>query len=590
MTDYTRAFLKPTVPLFARYEIVRACMVDNESQRSVAERFGYSYGSVRNLCSQFRKNPTTAFFLPSRRGGTTKPESTAAATRSKTADALMQRTQRILTMRHELNLSAVEIAETLRQEGQRVSDATVMRTLQRAGVPKLHRRTVQQRLDAPLPHRAAVADVRKLNLEPRQFRTDFGGLFLFAQDLARTQLDALLAQSAMPGSKMIPAGCAVRALLALKLWGLRRSAHVMAEVLDPGLALFAGLNVMPKRSTLTEYSGRVHPDQCKALMEAWHTAVRSLKVKLGDSASFDLDFHTIPYHGDDVVFQKHYVSKRSRSQRGILSLVVRDAEARLFVYADAQVRKENRHDQLQHFVEWWRARTGSLPRELVFDSTFTTYANLAKLTEQGIAFLTLRRRSRKMLSTLSQVPQDQWRRIRLNNVGRASRRPRILEQKVRIRGYPGPVRQIAIIELGHEKPTLLLTNQMSGAASRLIDRYTRRMLIENTLADAIDFFHMDALSAAVPMKIDVDLQLTLIASSLYRIMAKRVGNGLENAKPRTLFRKLVRTRAKVDVRTDDVVVTLPRRANSPLLLAAGYADAVEAIPWLGGKRLRFRLA
>ena len=195
-----------------------------------------------------------------------------------------------------------------------------------------------------------------------------------------------------------------------------------------------------------------------------------------------------------------------------------------------------------------------------------------------------------MLSTLAQVPQDQWRRIRLNNVGRAFRRPRILEQKIHIRGYPGPLRQIAIMELGHEKPTLLLTNQLSGAASRLIDRYARRMLIENTLADTIDFFHMDALGAAVPMKIDVDLQLTLIASSLYRILAKRVGNGLENAKPRTLFRKLVRTRAKIEVRTHDIVVTLPRRTNSPFLLAAGYGDAVEAIPWLGDKLLRFRFA
>ena len=588
MTDYTRAFLKPTETLFTRYEIVRACMVDNEAQRSVAERFGYSYGSVRNLCSQFRKNPTTAFFLPGRHGGTKKPESTAATTRKKTPDALKQRTQRILTMRRELNLSAVEIAEALRQEGQRISDATVMRTLQLAGVPKLHRRTVQQRLDAPLPHRAAVADVRKLNLAPRQFRTDFGGLFLFAHDLARTQLDGLLAQGDMPGNQRIPAGCAVRALLALKLWGLRRSAHGMAEVLDPGLALFAGLNAMPKRATLTEYSGRVHPAQCSTLMEAWHTAVRSLKVKLGDGTSFDLDFHTIPYHGDDVVFQKHPVSKRSRSQNGVLSLVVRDADARLFVYTDAQVRKEHRHDQLQHFVEWWRARTGNLPGELVFDSTFTTYANLAKLNEQGIAFLTLRRRSRKMLSTLAQVPQDQWQPIRLNNVGRAFRHPRILEQKIRIRGYPGPLRQIAIMDLGHEKPTLLLTNQRSGAASRLIDRYARRMLIENTLDDTIDFFHMDTLSAAVPMNIDVDLQLTLIASSLYRILAKRVGNGWENAKPRTLFQKLVRTHATVEVHTNDVVVTLPRQANSPFLLAAGYGEAAEAIPWLGDKLLRFR--
>ena len=69
-------------------------------------------------------------------------------------------------------------------------------------------------------------------------------------------LDGLLQDSKMPGSTMIPAGCAARALLALKLWGIRRPSHVMDDVLDPGLALFAGLNAMPKVRSLTEYSCR----------------------------------------------------------------------------------------------------------------------------------------------------------------------------------------------------------------------------------------------------------------------------------------------------------------------------------------------
>ena len=107
-----------------------------------------------------------------------------------------------------------------------------------------------------------------------------------------------------------------------------------------------------------------------------------------------------------------------------------------------------------------------------------------------------------------------WRKVILSNVGRIYRTPRILERQVRLKDYPGDIRQIAVTDLGHEKPTLLLTNQMRPPAARLIDRYARRMVIENTIADAIDFFHMDALSAAVPMKIDLDVQLTLMASSL----------------------------------------------------------------------------
>jgi hypothetical protein len=49
------------------------------------------------------------------------------------------------------------------------------------------------------------------------------------------------------------------------------------------------------------------------------------------------------------------------------------------------------------------------------------------------------------------------------------------------------------------------------------------VLIENGIADAINFFHLDSLSSMVGLKVDFDLQLTLMAASLYRIMAQRIG-------------------------------------------------------------------
>ena len=73
---------------------------------------------------------------------------------------------------------------------------------------------------------------------------------------------------------------------------------------------------------------------------------------------------------------------------------------------------------------------------------------------------------------------------------------------------------------------MLLTNQLTRPAAQLIGRYAQRMIIENTIADGIDFFHMDALSSAVAMKVNCDLQLTLMASSLYRLLAGRDRPGL----------------------------------------------------------------
>ena len=286
--------------------------------------------------------------------------------------------------------------------------------------------------------------------------------------------------------------------------------------------------------------------------------------------------------------EKHYVSKRSRRQKGILAFVARDADARMFAWANTDIRRGEASDEILRFIEGWEKRAGSRPKELVFDGGFTTYANLGKLEGMGIGFLTLRRRSEKMVSELLARPSSQWKKIRLANVGREYRTPGIYEQKVRLRDYPGDIRQIAIKGLGRPKPVLLLSNQMEECAAELIDRYARRMIIENTISDAIDFFHMDALSAAVAMKVNVDAQLTVMASGLYRVLGKRVGRGYDVAKARTIFRNLVSASGRVEITGDEIIVTLGRRANNPLLVAAGYGEMEEQIPWLDNRVLRIR--
>ena len=429
-----------------------------------------------------------------------------------------------------------------------------------------------------------MADVRRLDLTPRTFRTKFGGLFLFLPWLVSADLDTLLARGGFPGSKMVPAACAVRSLLALKLFGNARHSHVMSSVLDEGLALFAGLNVVPKRSFLTEYSCRIAPACYPKLMRDWFDAVSRLGLKWG--TSFDLDFHTIPFHGDDALVEKHYVSKRSRRQKGMLAFLAQDADTRVFCYANGELRKDQQNDEILRFVEFWKQRTGRLPEELIFDSKLTTYANLDKLNRQGIEFITLRRRSKKLLDEVARTPTSAWRRIELESVSRAYRTPRVLDRRITLPDYDGPLRQLTIADLGHEDPTLLLTNQLTRSASHLIGRYAQRMLIENNIEDGIDFFHMDALSSAVAMKVNCDLQLTLMASSLYRLLAVRVGNGYETAKSRHLFRDFVDASASVTITEGEVVVRFQKRAHNPLLVAAGFDKTDVAVPWLGGKRLR----
>jgi hypothetical protein len=349
--------------------------------------------------------------------------------------------------------------------------------------------------------------------------------------------------------------------------------------------LFAGLNGIPKRSFLTEYSGRIDPRCYPKLMRLWFEAVNELGLRRG--VSFDLDFHTIASHGEDPLLEKHYVSKRSRRQKGILAFLAQDADQRVFCYANANLRKADQNDEVLRFVEFWQARTGGVPEELVFDSRLTTYANLSRLNQMGIRFLTLRRRSRKMLREIAQVPMSRWRRIELKNIARAYRTPRILDQRIELSGYEGLIRQLTLTDLGHEEPTLLLTNALRTSPAKLVGRYAQRMIVENSIADGIDFFHMDALSSTVAMKINCDLQLTLMASSLYRLLGSHIGNGYQTARSRHLFRDFVDATATVEIGQKTIEVRFQKRARNPLLIAAGYDKTDVPIPWLGRKRLRF---
>jgi hypothetical protein len=565
-----RRFLEPSNSTHRQYEALRAFFVDRLPSAEAAARFGYTPGSFRVLVHQFRSQPDRDFFSPTARQG-------------RPPGKLTRLRQQVVALRKQ-NLSVHDISRALARDGEALSPAAVAAILKEEGFAELPRRADDERPDQPRPVIAEMADVRQLDLTPRHLRTKFGGLFLFLPWLIAVDWDTLLARCGFPGSKRVPAACALRSLLALKLFGNARHWHVMSSVLDEGLALFAGLNVVPKRSFLAEYSCRIPPTCYPPLMRDWFDTVSRLGLQWG--TSFDLDFHTIPFHGEDALVEKHYVSKRSRSQKGLLAFLAQDAETRVFCYADAELRKDRRDDEILRFVEFWERRTGRLPEELIFDCTLTTYAKLDELNRQGIPFITLRRRSPKLLEEIARAPLSAWRRVELENVTRAYRTPRVLDRQVALTDYEGPIRQLTVADLGHEEPTLLLTNQLTRSASHLIGRYARRMIIENTIADGIDFFHMDALSSAVALKVNCDLQLTLMASSLYRLLAVRVGQGYEVAESRHLFRDLVDATAGITISESELVIRYQKRAHNPLLIAAGFDTTDVAIPWLGGKRLR----
>jgi hypothetical protein len=572
ITDPARFFREPAQPRQRQYEALRAYFVDEVPSAEAARRFGYTPGSFRVLCHKFRQGALGTFFLDLPRGPQVQAKKDPAR-------------PLILALRKQ-NLSIYDIQDALSQQGHALSLTAIHEVLRAEGFARLPRRRDAERPERPRPERAAVADVRQLTWGARRFPTALGGLFLFLPWLVRLDLAGLVARADFPGTQMIPAAHAVRAALALKLTSTERKSHVMDLVFDEGLALWAGLNVTPKTTFLSQYASRLGPRRLTALLDGWVSTLRGQGVLPGQT--FNLDFHAIPFFGADEFIEKHYVSRRSRRQESVLAFLAQDGDTRVLCYADANLRKGEEAAQVLAFVRFWTRQTGHPPPHLVFDSQCTTYEKLGELDALGVRFITLRRRSPALLREIALQPRGAWRTVHLDVPQRQYQTPKIIEQRVTLRGVPGPLRQLFITDLGHEAPTILLTNDLHATPAALILRYARRMLIENGLADAVHFLHLDALSSAVALNVSFDVLLTTMATGLYRLLARTL-RGYERAQPRQLWRRFLHSPAQVRVTATEVVVELPRRAHNPILIAAGLLDERTPVPWCENRTLRFEI-
>jgi transposase len=237
LTDCRRFFEQPATARQRQYEALRAYFLAGTPTAEVARSFGYSPGAFRVLCHDFRHGRLPELFASGRAGQRVQPKKSRAH-------------EQIVALRKR-NYSVYEISLALKEQGMPLSATAVREVLAEEGFAPLPRRRDEERPQGVRPSTEAVANVRDFVLSPREFTTRMGGLFLFIHDLVRLDADALALGAKLPGSGMIPAGHALRAALALKLWSVERKSHVMALVADEGLALFCGLNAMPKKSFLS---------------------------------------------------------------------------------------------------------------------------------------------------------------------------------------------------------------------------------------------------------------------------------------------------------------------------------------------------
>jgi hypothetical protein len=561
-------FTHPIPDWQRRYEALRASFVDRLPARIVAQRFRYSPPYVRLLRHLFTSGKLD-FSEPVPEGLTARRR-IDAATR-----------QKIKTYRTH-QLSSGDIVECLSDEGTEISVRTVERVLREEGFPKLPRRArLRMKMTVKgthIPEKSKTITTQ--DLEGQRLISSSAGLFLFAPFLAQFDLDPIIQSAGLPGSQIIPAKSYLLSFLALKLLGTERYAHVGDHTFDPGLGAFVGLNVIPKCTALSTYSYSLDEVHLLRLQEAF--IKQGNRLRLYDGKIINLDFHTVPHYGEESVLEEHWAGARGKTMKGALTLFAQDAETKLMLYTAADIRRSEANDQVFAFLSFWKNVHRGVKPTLVFDSKFTGYAQLSKLNQQNIKFLTLRRRGENLIHQVDQMTP--WKRIHIPHPKRKFPNPRVHESLVSLRHYEGRVRQIVVRENGHDKPAFLITNDLDFPLELLVANYARRWRVENGIAEAVKFFHLNALSSPILIKVYFDVLMTMMADTLYTMLARHL-RGFEECDAPTLYRHFIQGKGTLEISQGKVNLFYPRRAHNPILRAVPWHQFPRSLPGLDHSEL-----
>ena len=564
-------FTEPAGAAQRRYEALRAYFLDEMPAAEVGDRFGYSTASVPQMATLLRRG-RLALFAETRPG----PKGPRKATGQLRA--------RVLELRA-AGHSVAEIAVALAGEGMPVSAQTVWQILDAEGIPRLPRRDDGRRGPPARLDPVKAAAVPGWPAGPVSLPCDHAGLLLLFPAICDVGLPDLVATAGYPSTQALTSWHSIGTLMLAKCARKPRVSHAGTLADDEGLAFALGLTALPKTTHLGTYSWRVRREANQKLLTGLVTALRPLGLATGE-AGFNCDFHAIRHHGEQAVLEKHYVPRRSQRTRAVLTFFAQDHATADMVYANADITKAEQAGEIIAFADYWQQATGSDPGLLVFDSQLTTYKILDELSGRGIRWLTLRQRGKTELARLDALPASAWKAVTVARSGRY-RRPRLHEDLVKLTDISAKVRQIAVKNIGRDEPTLIITNDLTTPGKNLFARYAERMMAGNELDAYISGFHLDALTSGVPLNVDLDTTLTVVAGNLYRLLALKLSR-YQRATPETLWRDFLDATGTLHIDDRGVTCALNLRSHHPALIDAGFAELETPIPWWDGRTLRFR--
>jgi transposase len=525
-------FTNPISSKHKQYEAIRAIIVDGLSANEVAKKYGYTVSSVYTFVRD-AKSGKLEFFPKIKKGPKqkrTRPE-----------------IQKQIVDHRKSGKSVADIHQILADTGINISKKTIERILKENGFPKLKRRTNielrRSKNNTIIPDRSEILDFNKL--KPFDVDCPTVGIFFFIPYIIESGILDIVNKCELPESSDISSTQANLSMLLFKLIGGKRLSHMKAYNKEPGLGVFAGLNVLPKSTYMGTYSCRCSEDQ---LIQLQKKLLQRLKTRYPDLYSGDyinLDFHSIPHYGEQSEMEKVWCGARGKTLKGANTVFAQDAQSCAVIYTRSDILRKEEADEVNKFVSYWKEIKGcDINETLVFDCKFTKYEILDELENEKIKFITLRKRNAKLTSKTAKIPKEEWKKVELSIPKRKYNKVSIYEENVKLSKCKNIFRQIVVKDNGRNLPTYIITNDKELSHKKILEVYAKRWRVENKLAELIAFFNLNALSSPIMIRIQFDLLWTIIADTLYHLLAKDLRRFESELAP-NLFLKFIDMQGRV---------------------------------------------
>jgi len=461
-----------------KYEALRAFYYDRKSADQVSKEFGYTKNAFYSITRDFNRSlkedidPIKRFFIKNLPGPKKHKQTNVI--------------NLIISLRKKY-LSVSDIKSIIDSQGLDISETFIYKIIKKEGFARLPRRGLQIKNETISNSFINAPKATLIKKTKENFSSSNLGILCFVPYIVKYGIDKLILKSKYPEIKSIPKINSILSFLALKLSNISRYTKDDIWCMDRGMGLFAGLNVLPKASWLSSYSHRVTKEMNISFLRGLNKIWKNNEL-LSDTAN--LDFTTIPYWGEGSHLENNWSGTRNKAIKSILAAIAHDPDSGIITYGDTTIRHDNQKDTVLEFLDFYKKDSNL--KYLVFDSKLTTYQNLRKLEDNNIKFLTIRKRGKKIVKELEELPKNEFKKIRVKSAN-GNRQIKVIDKKIFLRSYGKKIRQIAITGNKKIKPALIITNDFELKIEDIVRKYARRWLVEKTISEQIHFFHLNSI-------------------------------------------------------------------------------------------------